>query len=258
MKESNMSDISLVDGTEDEHEKPDFLSSLKLLESGTGDPHKITVAAMQSIGIDYWQMRLRNNLKEYFLLGGNAGDPDAVTAYQNAIPFRLLAVLSLITPEKERHQWIETLISKGDFKEFGEFPREYDKNTRSHVAALDEGGALLEIPDNLVSALRSGADFDGDIGCEWQLQAYYAPLKVRAILHYMAPDKERDEYLLNEEERKGFVDISFDEPLDSKVRLRLVEMVMRDRRISDLDDRQFGAFVNAEFEDVEDLEDEFI
>lgn len=253
-----MSDISLVDGTEDEHEKPDFLSSLKLLESGTGDPHKITVAAMESIGIDYRRMRLRKNVKEYFLLAGNVGDPDAFIAYQNTIPFKLLAVLSLITPVEERHQWIDTLIFKGDFKELGEFPQEYDKKTRSHVAALDEDDALLEIPDNLISALRSGADFDGDIGCKWQLQSYYAPLRVRAILYYMAPDGERDEFLLNATERKEFEGISIDESLDSTVRSKLVEMIMRDRRISDLDDRQFDAFVNAEFEDVEDLEDEFM
>ncbi len=247
-----------VDDVEEKREKINFLDRLNLLEDGTGDPHKITVAAMKSIGIEYGKMRLRFNVEDYFLLGGEAGDPDAVAAYQNPVPFGLLAVLSLITPAKERHKWIDTLISRGDFKEVGEFSKEYDKSTRSRIAALDGLGALQEIPGNLVSALKSGADFDGDIGCEWQLQAYYASLKVRAVLFYTAADGERDEFLLNEDERKEFVDISFDEVLDSSVRLRLVQLVMRDRRITELDDRQFNAFVNAEFEDVEDLEDEFM
>lgn len=255
-----MPNISFVndDDVEEKREKINFLDRLNLLEDGSGDPHKITVAAMKSIGIDYEKLKLRFNVKDYFLLGGDAGDPYAVAAYQNPVPFGLLAVLSLVTPVTERHKWIDILISKGDFKEFGEFPREYDRNTRSCIAALDIQGALQEIPDNLISALKSGAGFDGDIGCEWQLQAYYASLKVRAILYYMAPDGERDEFLLNEDERKEFVDISFDSSLDSIVRLRLVQLVMRDRRITELDDRQFIAFANSEFEDVEDLEDEFM
>lgn len=232
-------------------------AEMKEIEEGSGAVDDISVAAMDSLGIPYYTLRLGEECDEFYIRKARKNANGAMVAdrriHLNQISNRLLNILYHITEENERHRYLERLRTVGIIQECEEFPKRYSRDERRFMVAVDVMGQLREMPETLVNALRAGVDFSGGLCYQQRLKAFYAPFRVRAVLYFAAPAAERDEFWLDDEERKRAESLGIKCSLDTEARQMLVDRLDDRLQIADLDDDLFDEILVGAIETVDEL-----
>lgn len=230
---------------------------------GTADKRAISVEALLSLGVPYYELGLQDKVLGYYRTlkkkynqwaeedeynQWTIEDEDDLLSrvHLNLIPERLLKVLYHTTPSRERHYFLPHLYSIGII-ETGRYPK-YTRMHRSAMCQIDRNGDLREMPENLDEAFRNS----DNLPSQKSIQAFYAPQRLRMLLYYSTPQNERSKYLLTDQEKEIGREIGYPET-DSRLRFRLMERRDEHGQILELSDQLEQAILSEEVADEDDL-----
>lgn len=217
---------------------------------------RVSTEGMIALGIPYYDFKLQDLVKEYFMGGeiveetkGGEYITERVRVHLNQIPYGLLCALHHISPWRDKYSFLQWLDEeKKLLGNSSDYPFLYTQRERGALVRVGGGGRLLELPENLDSALRSGMQYN----FQKDFDAFYAPLRVREILYYTTPDEKRNYFLLDDCECQRLAGLTFPVTEDM-FRFRLLERIDEVKQVKDIDDQLFDAILCGEVNTEEEL-----
>lgn len=250
------------------HRKPIFAEDGKIINPpkhwkemveivrGTGDTFAFGVSAMDCLGVPYSHLGLKKKQEKYYWTEPD-DDGNSRRVHPVAMPQRLFHVLYHTTPVRERLQGDAGMFLNFFVNELKKIPAtddglpELSWQDRGAISAVDRDGNLRDIPETLEQAIRE-EELHGRVWSEYIIKSFYAPKLLRTVLYFTAPEHERSESLLSEEEQVGAVDIVFQET-NRNLREKLLKRRDEKRQIIELSDQLFSAIISGEVADADDL-----